>query len=81
MTTIPTYEEACEAKHEGAPQPKMAAGQYWYNQFGFLWKIVFVDGEDITAQLVYTSRRSEFKLENYDSVIYAAGPHLNESEQ
>ena len=71
MTHIPTYEEACAAKHAGAEQPKMAAGQYWYNQFGFLWKII-EDGEEIKAQLVGTERIKQVELENYDSVIYAA---------
>ena len=71
MTHFPTYEEACAAKHAGAEQPQMAAGQYWYNQFGGLWKII-EDGEEIKAQLVGTDRIKQVELENYDSVIYAA---------
>ena len=70
MTHIPTYEEACAAKNAGAEQPQMAAGQYWYNQFGVLWRIVAAD-KRIIARKAGTSDLRVVELENYDSVIYA----------
>ena len=78
MTTIPTYEQACEAKNAGAPQPKMAAGQYWYNQFGVLWYIHLVNLDSYLAHKTGTYEIKEIKMKDFDSVIYAAGPHLNE---
>ena len=86
MTHFPTYEEACAAKHAGAEQPQMAAGQYWYNQFGVLWYIHLEtpdsfwvykirEGQDVEIKWVYKVREGqdvEIKMKDFDSVIYAA---------
>lgn len=82
MTHIPAYEEACAAKHAGAEQPQMAAGQYWYNQFGVLWKIQCKASAGFLVQKVGTDVLSGVNLENYDSVIYAGSdPISNEIEK
>lgn len=72
MTHIPTYEEACAAKNAGAEQPQMAAGQYWYNQFGVLWYIHIATPDGFWVQKAGTYEIEEIKMKDFDSVIYAA---------
>ena len=71
MTHFPTYEEVCAAKNAGAEQPQMAAGQYWYNQFGVLWNIHLATPDSFWVQKVGTYEVEEIKLKEFDSVIYA----------
>lgn len=82
MTHIPTYEEACAAKNAGAEQPQMAAGQYWYNQFGVLWYIHLATPDSFWVYKVREGQDVEIKMKDFDSVIYAgADPILNEIEK